>query len=105
MERDNISELENLSDILKSININYNPEYQAKTSVLLADWHSVVGEKLAKYSSPKSFTDDGVLLVSCKNSVVANELFILRQKINKLLLERAEKNNIHNFKYIKITYG
>ena len=44
---------------------------------------------MAKYSSPKELTSDGILIVTCKNSVVANELFNSRIKLNEIIKKKA----------------
>lgn len=105
MLKDDTCNFETAADIIKSLNFTVQRDYSDKAEALFSEWEYVVGEKLAKYSKPKKLTEDGILIVSCKNSVVGNELFNSRIRINKILEEKAKKNHIDFFKYIKITYG
>lgn len=105
MLKDDTCNFETPADIIKSLNFTVEKDFSGKVEALFAEWENVVGEKLAKYSKPKKLTEDGILIVSCKNSVVGNELFNSRIKFNKILKEKAKKNQIDFFKYIKITYG
>lgn len=105
MLKDDTCNFETPADILKTLKFTIDKDFSEKVEALFAEWENVVGEKLAKYSKPKTLTDDGILIVTCKNSVVGNELFNSRIKINSVLKKKAQKNQIDFFKYIKITYG
>ena len=105
MLKDDTCNFETAADIIKSLNFTVEKDFSDKVEALFAEWEDVVGKKLAKYSKPKKLTEDGILIVSCKNSVVGNELFNSRIKFNKILKEKEKKNQIDFFKYIKITYG
>ncbi len=105
MTRNKQSDFETAAQIIKSLDLKYDNDYETNIQNLFDDWINIVGEKLAKYSSPKELTSDGILIVGCKNSVVANELFISRIKINEIIKKKAIKNNLGFFKYIKITYN
>lgn len=105
MLKDDTCNFETAAEIIKSLNFTIEKDFSDKVEALFAEWENVVGEKLAKYSKPKKLTEDGILIVSCKNSVAGNELFNSRIKFNAILRERAKKNQIDFFKYIKITYG
>lgn len=98
------SEPKCISDIIKSLNIQYNVESEVNKQELLTKWKEIAGEKTAKYSYPKALTDKGIMIIVCKNSVVANEIFKNKNEINKKFSEEAEKAGINYFKYIKITY-
>lgn len=105
MKQKKSSDFESVADILKTLELSYNVDYENSIQELFSYWKDFVGEKLAKYSSPKELTSEGVLIITCKNSVVANELFNLRMKINESIKKKAKKLGIDFFKYIKITYN
>ena len=94
-----------LSDIIQNFRVQYNKEQIDNEGDFFSEWKSVVGEKLAQHSAPKKLTQDGILIISCTNSVVANEIFNAKDKINKKLKTIANNSGINCFKYIKITYG
>lgn len=104
MNRKANSDFETVADIIKTLEFKYDADYETKKQELFSQWEIFVGEKLAKYSYPKELTDDGVMLIFCKNSVVANELFNMRIQINELIKKKAKKIGQITFKYIKITY-
>lgn len=93
------------AEIIKTLGLSFNEDYENNLNVLFSQWPEIVGEKIAKYSAPSELTDDGVMIIKCKNSIVANEIFNLRIKINEEIKKRAKKREIHCFKYIKITYN
>ena len=99
------SDFETAADILKSLDFNYNNDFEEQKQMLFSKWNEFAGEKLAKYSKPTDLTDDGVMIVKCKNSVVANELFVKKTDINALIKNEAKKIGQMPFKYIRITYG
>lgn len=105
MLKDDTCNFETPADILKTLKFTVDADLSERVDRLFSEWTNIVGEKLAKYSTPKTLTNDGILIVSCKNSVVGNELFNSRMQINKILKEKAQENQIDFFKYIKITYG
>lgn len=105
MKQNKQSDFETAAEILKAIDFNYDIDYEEKKCLLISKWKDIAGEKLAKYSEPKELTDDGILLITCQNSVVANELFIKKNEINTLIKSEAKKIGQIPFKYIRIMYG
>ena len=99
------SDFETAADILKSIDFNYNNNFEEQKQTLFSKWNAFVGEKIAKYSEPKDLTEDGIMLIKCKNSVVANEIFLKKTEINALIKGEAKKIGQIPFKYIRIIYG
>ena len=95
---------ETAADILKTMNLQYDYSYEKNVQTLFSQWIDIVGENLAKYSSPQRLTENGILFVCCKNSIVANELFNNRTSINKIIKTKAKELYLNDFKYIKITY-
>ncbi len=92
------------ADIIKSLGLTLNEEYEKKKAFLFEQWSEIAGQSVAKYSYPDKLTEEGVLIIKCKNSVVANEIFNLRTKINEEFRKRAKIINLGCFKYIKVTY-
>jgi len=105
MTDNNNSDFETAAEILSTINLQYNDEYENKVEKLFSCWSGIVGESLAKFSNPRQFSSDGILFIKCSNSVVANEIFSIRTEINKKLKEEAKKIALDGFKYIRITYN
>jgi len=99
------SDFETVADILKTLDLKYNADYETKVQEFFSYWKEAVGEKLAEYSRPKELTSDGVLIIGCRNSVAANELFNSRIKLNEKLKKKAKNLELGFFKYIKITYN
>ena len=99
------SDFETVADILKTLDLKYNADYETKIQEFYSYWKEAVGEKMADYSEPKELTSDGVLIIGCRNSVVANEIFNSRIRINEKLKKKAKNLELRFFKYIKITYN
>lgn len=99
------SDFETAAEIIKTLDLSFDEDYENSLQKLFEQWNEVVGEKIAKYSKPKTLTDDGVLIVACDNSIAANELFSKREYVNKAMKKLAAELKIHGFRYIKITYN
>ncbi len=104
MLKDDTCNFETPADIIKTLQFTVEKDCNDLTETFISEWESIVGEKIAKYSKPKKLTESGILIVSCKNSTVGNEIFHTRTKINSILKEKAKENEINFFKYIKIIY-
>ena len=104
MTDENNSDFQTAAEIIKSLNLKCDVSYEEKIQEFISQWEDTVGNKLAKFSKPQQFSSDGILFIKCKNSVAANEIFSLKAQINAELKAKAEKLEIKNFKYIKITY-
>lgn len=44
-------------------------------------WKKSAGEKLASHSRPYSMTSNGVMVIACKNAIVAQELMLKKTQI------------------------
>lgn len=104
MIKDDTCNFETPADIIKTLQFTVEKDCNDLTEIFISEWGNLVGEKLSKYSKPKKFTENGILIISCKNSVVGNEIFNSRIKINSFFKEKAKENQIDFFKYIKIIY-
>lgn len=69
-----------ISEMMKS------PEFKKALtkSNLFKFWDKVVGEKFIGKSKPYSMTTNSVMVIACKNSTVAQELLLRK---NKILIE------------------
>lgn len=93
------------AEIIKTLGLTFNADYENQVNFLLNQWSEIVGANISKYSEATELTEDGIMMIRCKNSVVANEIFGLRTKINAEIKQRAKKANVNCFKYIKIVYN
>ena len=105
MKKKQQTDFSTAAEIIQMLGYTLNEDYEKKIACLFNQWSKVAGENIAKYSTPYELTEDGVMKIRCKNSVVANEIFNIRYKINEKYKNIAKKNKIDYFKYIKITYN
>ena len=96
------SDLERVGDILKTISFDFDEDVEAKKAELMSKWGDIVEEKFLRYSKPVQIDDLGVMRIVCKNSVVSNELFSIRENINRKFRVFAKDLGL-NFRYIKLT--
>ena len=99
------SDFETAAEILKTLDLSFDDDYENNLEKLFGQWNDIVGEKIGKYSKPKTLTDDGILIVTCDNSIVANELVSKREFVNKKIKKLTAELKISGFRYIKITYS
>lgn len=105
MKEKQYNDFSTAAEIIELLDLKFDDKYEKKISELMDQWTDIVGERIAKYSEPQELTNDGIMIISCKNSIVANEIFNSRQTINEEIQKRAKKTDINTFKYIKIKYS
>lgn len=103
MKRLNNSNFELIQDVIKEMTFNYNPDEFEKTEQLKDFWEEIIGNKISKFSKVYNFSDDNIITISCADSFVANELYYEKEKLLKLMNEKAEKLGII-IKEIKFDY-
>lgn len=102
---DNNFDFKTVASILEKLNLNYDALYEKNVQQFIEEWENIAGEKLAKFSSPQQFNEQGILYIKCNNSVVANEIFNKKNEINEILRKKSLELGLKNFKYIKIIYN
>lgn len=72
---------EGIDDTLAKMLEDKNFKKAITKSNLFKFWQKVVGEKFKDNSKPFSMTTNGVMIIACKNSSVAQELMFRKTKI------------------------
>ena len=54
----------------------------------------MVGQKIAEATRPFEINSQNVLVISCANSYIANELFLSKSSFLELLQEKAKELNV-----------
>lgn len=105
------SNFETLQEIIKNINFNYSADSVQTLEQLSECWKKVIGNKISKYTKVYDFSSDNILTIVCSDSFVANELYIEKSKLLKIMKEKANKSGINivdilfNYKKWKDEYG
>ena len=94
MEKILYSKFENAGDILEEVKKNLKPRKQSKVSTLFLVWREIVGNKLAEMSRPVGLSRDKVLFVTCKNSLITQELYLNKVRILKSVQYYADSLNL-----------
>ena len=69
--------------------------------VLEETWKDCVVEKISELSRPTKVSEDGILTISCANSLVANELYLERNNLLQIVREKFSNLGI-DIKVIEI---
>lgn len=94
MEKILYSQFENAEDILSQLKKKLRPKEQSKVLTLFLAWREIVGEKLAELSKPVGLSNDKKLYVTCRNSAISQELYMLKNQILKSLQFYARGLNL-----------
>lgn len=94
MKKINNSNFERLKDVIESIDFNYNPDDCQKIENLQKYWEDTIGAKISKLAKVYDFSYDNKLTVSCADSFVANELYLEKEKLLKIMNRKAEETGI-----------
>lgn len=105
------SNFETLQDIIKNIDFNYSEESVQTLEQLSDIWKKIIGNKISQFTKVYDFSSDNILTIVCSDSFVANELYMEKIKLLKMMKEKAEKTGINivdilfNYKKWKNEYG
>lgn len=88
------SDFVSIEEVMSSLDFKHDSDEQAKKEKFFEDWENIVGEKLAKVSKPLDITEKNVLIISCMNSFVASEMFMLKNDILTIMEEDLKKLNL-----------
>lgn len=94
MKKIRYSQFESINDVIGQIDFKYDAPLEAKKQQLFDEWMDVVGKKLSAVSKPIEVTKNNVLIISCANSFIANELFLVKNNLLELLQEKVQDLNI-----------
>ena len=88
------SNFEMIQDIIKDLELeNLKGDSEVKND-LSALWSETVGDKISKFSRFADISSDNIIIISCADSYVSNELYYNKEKILELMKEKAEKLGI-----------
>ena len=88
------SKFQNIGDILKEFKKKLGPSRQSKVTTLFLTWKEIVGSKMAEMSRPVGLSKEKILFVTCKNSLITQELYLSKARILKSLQYYAESLNL-----------
>ncbi len=94
MKRINNSNFETIQDIIKGLDLKYNPQKDQQIKSLAQIWKDIAGKKISRYSKVYDFSDNNILTVACSDSVTANELYLGKEKIQKYINEKIQNLGI-----------
>ena len=97
------SSFELIDDIIKTIKFDDIESKQDRMTKIQNSWSSVSGSELSKLSRVYDILNDDTLLVICKDSFVANELYFRKSSVLNKLNEELKVQGI-NIKDIKFDY-
>lgn len=89
MKKIRYSNFESINDVINQIGFKYDQPLEAKKEEFFNCWEELVGQKLAAVSKPLELDSKNVLLISCKNSFIANELFLSKKNLLSVIEEKA----------------
>lgn len=103
MEKRNNPYFESLQNVIKDLNFNYDETKVEKEEKLAEYWKETVGNKISQFSKFYEFSADNVLTIVCSDSFVANELYLEKDKLTRIMKEKSENLGI-KIKDIKFNY-
>ncbi len=94
---------ESLQSVIKDLQFNYDEKKIEKEEALTEYWKETVGKKISQYSKFYEISADNVLTIVCSDSFVANELYLEKDKLTRLMEEKTKNLGI-KIKDIKFNY-
>lgn len=94
MKKIKYSDFESIKDIIQQFDFKYDSSKENNKESFFNEWENIVGQKIASVSRPIELSEKNFLKISCANSFVANELFMQKQNLLKLIKEKAQELKI-----------
>lgn len=91
MKKIRYSEFESIQEVISHFNFKYDESVESQKQQFFDGWKEVVGEKIALVSRPQEVTQNKVLVISCANSFIANELFLEKNSLLELIQEKIKE--------------
>ena len=101
-ERNNLY-FESLQNVIKDLQFNYDESKFETSEKLTGYWIETVGNKISQFSKVLEFSTDNILTIVCSDSFVANELYLEKNKLTKLMNEKTKNLGIE-IKDIRFNY-
>lgn len=103
MKRLNNSNFELLQDVIKNLDFNYDAQTCQNIEKLNEFWGETIGNKISKLAKVYEFSNDNILIISCSDSFVSNELYFAKEKLLQNMNKKVEELGI-KIKDIKFDY-
>lgn len=94
---------ESLQSVIKDLQFNYDESKFEVGEKLAGYWIETVGNKISQFSKVLEFSADNILTIVCSDSFVANELYLEKDKLTKLMNEKTKNLGIE-IKDIRFNY-
>ena len=94
---------ESLQSVIKDLQFNYDEGKFETDEKLAGYWIETVGNKISQFSKVLEFSADNILTIVCSDSFVANELYLEKDKLTKLMNEKTKNLGIE-IKDIRFNY-
>ncbi len=94
MEKRSNLYFESLQNVIKDLQFNYDENKIQKEEALSEYWKETVGNKISQFSKVYEISADNILTVVCSDSFVANELYLEKDKLIRLMKEKSENLGI-----------
>lgn len=94
---------ESLQSVIKDLQFNYDESKFETDEKLAGYWIETVGNKISQFSKVLDFSADNILTIVCSDSFVANELYLEKNKLTKLMNEKTKNLGIE-IKDIRFNY-
>lgn len=91
MKKIRYSEFESIQEVMNQFSFKYDESVESQKQQFFDEWKDIVGEKIALVSKPQELTQNNVLIISCANSFIANELFLEKNSLLELIKERTKE--------------
>lgn len=105
MKRLNYSNFELIEDVISELKFNYSESEAEKLNKIADVWVEVVGNKFSQFTKVLEVSADNNLTIVCSDSFVANELYLKKENILKLLREKCVEQGIEiNIVDLNINY-
>lgn len=94
---------ESLQSVIKDLQFNYDESKFETDEKLAGYWIETVGNKISQFSKVLDFSADNILTIVCSDSFVANELYLEKDKLTKLMNKKTKNLGIE-IKDIRFNY-
>ncbi len=88
------SNFESIQEIMGQFDFKHNESDEANKQAFFDSWKEMVGKKIAEVTKPIGISSQNVLIISCANSYIANELFLSKSTFLELIQEKAKELNL-----------
>ncbi len=88
------SNFESIKEIMGQFDFSHDSSLEANKQIFFDHWEEMVGKKISAVTKPFEINQKEVLVISCANSFIANELFLSKTSLLELIREKAKELGI-----------